>query len=134
MKKLVLRLVLFAASTTIATTTAYARDHGHGRDHGRSHHGYQQHHNNHHGGHSYRQPSYGHHHHKHRSNDWDWVAPALIGGAVVYAVTREPEPVVVQQRPPVYVQPQTSIQSGRCSGWIEEEMYDGTIRRTRTCY
>jgi hypothetical protein len=41
---------------------------------------------------------------------WGWVAPAVIGGAVVYGLTR-PAPVVVQepvyiQQPPVVVQPQ----------------------------
>ena len=39
------------------------------------------------------------HHQHHRSSGWGWVAPAVIGGAVVYGLTR---PVVVQQ--PVYVQ------------------------------
>jgi hypothetical protein len=51
----------------------------------------------------------GQHHHGFRHYDhyqpyrggWDWVAPAVIGGAVVYGLTR-PTPVVVQQ--PVYVQ------------------------------
>jgi hypothetical protein len=33
---------------------------------------------------------------------WGWVAPAVIGGAVVYGLSR-PAPVVVQQQP-VYVQ------------------------------
>ena len=33
--------------------------------------------------------------------NWGWVAPAVIGGAVVYGLTR-PDPVVVQQ--PIYVQ------------------------------
>jgi len=39
------------------------------------------------------------HHQAHRGG-WGWVAPAVIGGAVVYGLTR---PVVVQQ--PVYIQP-----------------------------
>jgi len=51
-----------------------------------------QHHHGHHGYHGgYRGPS------------WGWVAPALIGGAVVYAATR---PVVVQQPPSVVITPQ----------------------------
>ena len=38
---------------------------------------------------------------------WGWVAPAVIGGAVVYAATR-PQTVVVQQPQVVYVpQPAT---------------------------
>ena len=40
------------------------------------------------------------HHQAHRGG-WGWVAPAVIGGAVVYGLTR-PAPVVVQQ--PVYIQ------------------------------
>jgi len=38
-------------------------------------------------------------HHQHYRGGWGWVAPAVIGGAVVYGLTR---PVIVQQ--PVYVQ------------------------------
>lgn len=41
-------------------------------------------------------------HHQHYRSGWGWVAPAVIGGAVVYGLTR-PAPVVVQQQP-VYVQ------------------------------
>jgi hypothetical protein len=43
-----------------------------------------------------------HHHHHHYGSDWRWVAPAIIGGAVVYAVTRPP---VVVQRPVVTAPP-----------------------------
>ena len=43
-----------------------------------------------------------HHRHDHRGSNWGWVAPAVIGGAVVYGLTR-PAPVIVQQ-PPVYIQ------------------------------
>ena len=56
----------------------------------------------HHGG--YRHGGYG---------GWGWVAPALIGGAVVYAATRPPvvvqQPPVVIQQPPVVVQQPTDI-------------------------
>jgi hypothetical protein len=41
-------------------------------------------------------------HHQHRQSNWSWVAPAVIGGAVVYGLSR-PAPVIIQQ-PPVYVQ------------------------------
>ena len=51
-------------------------------------------------------PHYGYYRH-----GWGWIAPAVIGGAVVYAATRPPvivqqPPVVIQQPPPppVYVQ------------------------------
>jgi hypothetical protein len=42
-----------------------------------------------------------HHHRPAPRGDWNWVAPAIIGGAVVYGLTR-PAPVVIQQ--PVYIQ------------------------------
>jgi hypothetical protein len=49
-------------------------------------------------------------HHQHRGN-WGWVAPAVIGGAVVYGITHS-APVVVQQ-PPVYIQqPPTVVIDG----------------------
>jgi hypothetical protein len=44
---------------------------------------------------------HGHRHH-HHGGGWGWVAPAVIGGAVVYGLTR-PAPVVVQQPPIVYI-------------------------------
>ena len=42
---------------------------------------------------------HGGHHHGHSS--WGWVAPALIGGAIVYGATRPaaPPPVVYQTQP-----------------------------------
>lgn len=47
---------------------------------------------------------YGHHHHS--GGSWGWVAPALIGGAIVYGATRpvQPPPVVYQPQlpPPPY--------------------------------
>ena len=46
---------------------------------------------------------YGHHHHG-GYGGWGWVAPAVIGGAIVYGMTR-PAPVVVQQPPVVVQQP-----------------------------
>jgi hypothetical protein len=44
-------------------------------------------------------------HHQHHRGSWGWVAPAVIGGAVVYGLTR---PVIVQQQP-VYVQQPTIV-------------------------
>jgi hypothetical protein len=52
-------------------------------------------------GHGWQGP---HHHHHARGNDW--IIPALIGGAVVYAATR-PDPVIVQQ--PIIVQQPSDI-------------------------
>jgi len=46
------------------------------------------------------------HGHHHGHNTWGWVAPALIGGAAVYAITRPP---VVVQQPPVVVQQSSDI-------------------------
>lgn len=56
--------------------------------------------NGYHGSSLYTPPQH-HHHHHHRGNNWGWVGPALVGGAVVYAITRPP---VVVQQPPVVVQ------------------------------
>ena len=47
-----------------------------------------------------------HHHRHHGGNGWGWVGPALIGGAVVYAITRPP---VVVQQPPVVTAPSSDI-------------------------
>ena len=42
-----------------------------------------------------------HHHGGYHGGGWGWIAPAVIGGAVVYAATR---PQVVVQQPPVVIQ------------------------------
>lgn len=52
------------------------------------------------------QHRHGGHHHGHGGHGWGWVAPALVTGAVVYAITRPP---VVVQQPPVVVQQPTDI-------------------------
>lgn len=49
-----------------------------------------------------------HHHQYHHGHDWRWVAPAIVSGAVVYALTRPqvaPAPPVVVAPPPdiVYI-------------------------------
>ena len=79
---------------------------------------------------------YGHGHWNRGYNGgWNWVVPAIIGGAVVYGATR-PDPVIVQQppiivqQPPVYQYPQP-VQN--CTPWTETQNSDGTITRTRTC-
>jgi hypothetical protein len=48
-------------------------------------------------------PNYHQYHHHNRA---DWIVPALIGGAVVYAATR---PVVVQQPPVAVTSPPSDI-------------------------
>ena len=76
---------------------------------------------------------HGHHGHgywrHHPGSGWNWVVPAIIGGAIVYEVTRPP---VVVQQPPVIQQPQTQ-QTQNCSPWTEVQNSDGSITRTRTC-
>lgn len=49
---------------------------------------------------------HGHYHHHHGSN-LNWIAPALIGGAVVYMATRPapPQPPTVIYVPPTLPQP-----------------------------
>jgi len=42
------------------------------------------------------------HHHAHRG-DWNWIAPAIIGGAIAYGLTRPA--TVVAPLAPVYIQP-----------------------------
>ena len=80
-----------------------------------------------------------HHHHGHHgywqrgySGGWNWVVPAVIGGAIVYGATR-PETVVVQQPPIVVQNPSVIMQNQNCSPWTETQNPDGTITRTRTC-
>jgi hypothetical protein len=84
---------------------------------------------------AFAQHRHGHHGHGqwHRGyNGWSWVVPAVIGGAVVYSVTR-PDPIIIQQ-PPVVVQPPAPVTVlQNCSPWTETQNHDGTITRTRTC-
>jgi hypothetical protein len=72
---------------------------------------------------------YGHGYWRHDGRGgWGWVAPAVIGGVIVYEATRPP--VVVQQPAPVIIQQQPGP---ICSPWTEVQNPDGTITRTRTC-
>ena len=69
----------------------------------------------------------GHHHHHHghwrrHHNHWQWVVPAIIGGIIVYEVTKPPQTVVIQNEI-----------TKNCSPWTEVQNPDGTITRTRTC-
>ena len=79
---------------------------------------------------------HGHHgywRHEGGGNSWGWVAPAVIGGAIVYSVTRPP--VYVQPTPqPVIIQQQPVIVQGQiCSPWTQVMNPDGTVTTTRTC-
>lgn len=67
------------------------------------------------------------------SDRWFWMAPLIVGGAVVYEATR---PAVVVQQQPVMVYPPEGIptvQQQNCSPWTEIQNSDGTVTRTRTC-
>jgi hypothetical protein len=55
-----------------------------------------------------------------------WVLPAVVGGVVVYEMTKPP--VIVQQ--PVVIQPPLEL---NCSPWREIQTPDGKIYRERTC-
>jgi hypothetical protein len=48
-------------------------------------------------------------HHHYGGGGWAWVAPAVIGGAVVYGLTRPSPPPVVVQQPPVVVNQQPTV-------------------------
>jgi len=97
-------------------------------------------------------PAHAQHHHRgpyftphsgyHRQFN-NWFVPALIGGAVVYGVTRDSQPPVIVQQPPVIVQPPVVLdapqqygysQNQRCTPWTEIQNPDGTITRQRQCY
>lgn len=100
MKKF-LAILLFAF-----TTTAFAQHRNHGHYH---YHHY-------------------HRHHGHGSN-MDWLVPAVIGGAVVYGITRaqQPQPVVVQPPPTVYIPPGMPVPP---VGYRYEQILDGNCN----CY
>ena len=74
---------------------------------------------------------YGHYENHYHGGGMNWVAPAIIGGVVGYAIA-QPRTVYVQPQPPVvYSQPQVIYQN--CTAWIETQDQYGTITRTRTC-
>ena len=104
MKKLVVALLLLTSASAFA---------GGRHSHGLGHHGYWR--------------------HEGGGNSWGWVAPAVIGGALVYSVTRPPvyaqpvpQPVIIQQQPII-------VQGQNCSPWTQVMNSDGTITTTRTC-
>jgi hypothetical protein len=58
------------------------------------------------------------------------MVPAIIGGAVVYEISKN-QPA--QPQPPIIVQQQTVPLQQNCSPWTETQHSDGSITRTRTC-
>ena len=78
-----------------------------------------------------------HGHHRHYGGGGGWVAPLILGGVVGYAITRNPDPVVVQppvviQQPPVVTNPPLAA-NPTCGPWTETQQPDGSIVRQRTC-
>ena len=61
---------------------------------------------------------YPHHNHRH-SGGWGWVAPAIIGGTIVYGATRPVNPPLVvyqpQLPPPPYGYHYEQILDANCS-------------------
>lgn len=70
--------------------------------------------------------------HRHYHPGYGWVAPALIGGAVVYGLTHQ-QSVIVQQPPVVVQQPPVVVQQQNCSPWVEIRNPDGSTTISRTC-
>ena len=68
------------------------------------------------------------HHHPHHFHRYHWVAPAIIGGAVTYAITR---PYIVDQ--PIVVQQVPQSPVVHCTEWKEVLQPNGTIVQERTC-
>jgi hypothetical protein len=74
------------------------------------------------------------HHHNHGhwqrgyGGGWNWMVPAIIGGVLVYEVSKNQQPVPQ----PIMIQQTTPAQQ-YCSPWTETQNPDGTITRTRTC-
>lgn len=71
-----------------------------------------------------------------------WIAPALVGGIVGYAMARQQAyaaPVYsnpqVYYNPPVYNVPQSyySYQVPQCGPWTQVQNYDGSVTVTRIC-
>jgi hypothetical protein len=58
----------------------------------------------------------------------DWIAPAIIGGVIGYAINQASQPRVVYTQ-----QPQVVYQTPYCTPWTETVDQYGTVTRTRTC-
>lgn len=70
---------------------------------------------------------YNHHRHYHHRH-YNWVAPAVIGGVVTYALTRPtyvapPPPPVYYETQPYYTQP-----APQCTRYVYQDQY-GNIQR-----
>lgn len=63
------------------------------------------------------------HRHHHHHNHYGWIAPALIGGAVIYAITR---PVVAAPEPRIVYVPHAPV------GYHYESILDANCNCYRT--
>ena len=96
-------IVLLSAGIGSWAVPAFAQHHGH--------HGY---HNNYYRG----------------GNGWGWVAPAVIGGAIVYGMTR---PTIIQQPPVIVQQPnQMIVPYAAPQGFHWEQILDANCNCYRT--
>jgi len=82
---------------------------------------------------------YHHYHWNHRhwhNHNWNWVAPAIVGGAILYHLNRpvvrvEPFPETTIIHSPSIIHTAPVIQT--CTEWREILQPDGTIVKERTC-
>jgi hypothetical protein len=82
------------------------------------------------------QHNHNYNHYQYRYNNW--VGPAIVGGVIGYALTRnyyEPVYNYGYVPPPVVVQRTVVVPSSGqvCTPWTETQAPDGTITRQRTC-
>ena len=65
-----------------------------------------------------------HHAHRHAHNHWNWVAPAIVGGAVIYGLSRPAAP------PQVYYMQQPSVLPPPPYGYTYVQLLDANCN----CY
>lgn len=75
-----------------------------------------------------------HHGYNHRAGGgWGWIAPAVIGGLVVYGATRpaqaEPVPVIVQPYPNQVIQCPPGTMPFEQRGWVRNQ-YNQYVQTT----
>jgi hypothetical protein len=73
----------------------------------------------------------GYHRHGYSHGGSGWVAPAIIGGAIAYGLTRPPV-VYVEPQPPVYAIPQPPTQPAVPYGYHWEQVLDANCNCYRT--
>ncbi len=71
--------------------------------------------------------NYYHRHHRSMHQHY-WVAPAIIGGVVTYALTR-PQPVP----PPVYYTQPYPAPQPQCTRYVYQDQYGNTLREEVRC-